>query len=115
MWDTYANESGEEEVSPKSEGASSANALRSYTAITGTLPNGISGLDKLYYGSVEKDDTAPFHNANELQDILENSDETYAREIWKNISMTCMTRISAVEVDAVLCLRLLVKSIQRRT
>lgn len=83
MWDTYANESGEEEVSPKSEGAPSANALRSYTAITGTLPNGISGLDKLYYGSVEKDDTAPFHNANELQDILENSDETYAREIWK--------------------------------
>lgn len=83
MWDTYANESGEEEVSPKSEEAPSANALRSYTAITGTLPNGISGLDKLYYGSVAKDDTAPFHNANELQDILENSDETYAREIWK--------------------------------
>lgn len=83
MWDTYANESGEEEVSSESDKVPSANTLRSYTAITGILPNGISGLDKLYYGSVAKDDTAPFHDANELQNILENSDETYAREVWK--------------------------------
>lgn len=58
MSDAYANESGEEEVSPESEEAPSANALRSYTAITGTLPHKNSGLDKLYYGSVAKDDTA---------------------------------------------------------
>ncbi len=81
--DTYVEENSEEEVSLKSEGVPSVNALRSYTAITGTLPDNITGLDKLYYGSVAKDDTAPFHNAEQLQNILENSDETYAREIWK--------------------------------
>lgn len=59
------------------------NVLRDYTVITGSLPDNISGLDKLYYGSVENDNTAPFHNAQELQEILENSDEDYARAVWE--------------------------------
>ena len=59
------------------------NSLRSYTDITGTLPDSVSGLDKLYYGSVENDLTAPFHNASQLRDILENGDEAYAKAVWK--------------------------------
>lgn len=60
-----------------------ANSSRSYEEITGTLPDSITGLDKLYYGSVKNDSTAPFHNAEELQNILENGDLDYAKLIWK--------------------------------
>ena len=60
-----------------------ANSSRSYEEITGTLPDSITGLDKLYYGSVKNDSTAPFHNAEELQNILENGDPDYAKLIWK--------------------------------
>ena len=73
----------EANVSLQSEEVPATNALRSYTEITGTLPNKITGLDKLYYGSVAKDNTAPFHNAEELQEILETKDEAYAREVWR--------------------------------
>ncbi|SHJ30892.1 hypothetical protein [Hespellia stercorisuis] len=60
-----------------------AYSLRNYTDITGILPNKISGLDKLYYGSVGNDPTAPFHDADALKDILENGDEAYARAVWR--------------------------------
>ena len=61
----------------------SVNALRDYTSITGTLPDSITDLEKLYYGSVANDSTAPFHNAEQLQDILENGDESYAKAVWE--------------------------------
>lgn len=50
--------------------------------ITSSLPSGIT-LDKLYYGSVAKDTTAPFHNAAQLKTLLENSSQSYAQEIWE--------------------------------
>lgn len=57
--------------------------LREYTDITGTLPHNITGLDKLYYGSVADDITAPFHDAEGLRNILENEDEAYAKAVWQ--------------------------------
>lgn len=78
-----ANEESVEELSADDNQEIATNSLRSYTDITGELPNSITGLDKLYYGSVAKDSTAPFHNAEELQDILENGEESYAQSVWK--------------------------------
>lgn len=81
-----ANEDAEElvkEFSTDENQEMATNSLRSYTSITGTLPDSMTGLDKLYYGSVANDQTAPFHNAEELQNILENGDETYAQSVWK--------------------------------
>ncbi len=59
------------------------NSIRPYSSITGVLPDSITGLEKLYYGSVANDPTAPFHNAEQLQDILENGDESYAKAVWE--------------------------------
>ena len=67
----------------KNNSVMAINSLRTSTEITGTLPDSITGLDQLYYGSVEDDSTAPFHNAEELQNMLENGEETYAKAVWK--------------------------------
>lgn len=67
----------------KNNSLRSEDSLRAYTEITGTLPDSITGLDQLYYGSVANDSAAPFHNAEELQNILENGEETYAKAVWK--------------------------------
>lgn len=40
-------------------------------------------LDKLYYGSVREDDTAPFHDAAGLRELLKNSSAAHAKSIWE--------------------------------
>ncbi len=40
-------------------------------------------LDKLYYGSVKNDDTAPFHDAAGLRELLKNSSSAHAKNIWE--------------------------------
>lgn len=57
--------------------------LRNYYEIADSLLKYNLTLEQLYYGSVEKDATAPFHNAAELKEILENGEEEYARLVWQ--------------------------------
>lgn len=66
-----------------SDGEIAAYAQWPYTSITGTLPDQLTSLNQLYYGSVANDPTAPFHNADELKVILEGPDVNYAKSVWK--------------------------------
>lgn len=50
--------------------------------VIGTLPDGVTSLDQLYYGSVANDAEAPFHSAAELKSLLTNSSAAYAKSIW---------------------------------